>query len=55
MSDEKKADATLAPARLHIFPNYGRPHETDGAPCWCRTREELEGDTVLIIHEEPGN
>lgn len=31
---------------IHVFPNTGREHETDGAPCWCVPSV----DQGLIIH-----
>lgn len=37
--------------KIHTYPqNDLREHETDGKPCWCNPREEVEDNSVIIIH-----
>ena len=41
----------------HVYPCYGREHDTEGGECWCSPeRRPVEADGVvvgwLVIHRE---
>ena len=40
----------VRPIRYHVHPLYGRPHELDGAPCWCAPTVTADG---ICIHRDP--
>ena len=35
----------------HVYPDWGRPHDTDGTTCWCLPRVEWEFG--VVIHRCP--
>lgn len=42
----------------HVYPTYGRKHDTDGGDCWCAPRRESVANDDraiigwLVIHRE---
>ena len=45
----------LEHAFIHVCPNWGPEHVTDGTPCWCQPVERRVEGGVLVMHREPGN
>lgn len=38
---------------VHVYPQYGRAHETDGAKCWCEPLLESHGNGAFVyVHRE---
>jgi hypothetical protein len=48
-------DGDDATGEIHVYPTYGREHDTEGADCWCSpTSEDYRGNggSRLVIHRE---
>jgi hypothetical protein len=39
---------------IHVVPNWGPDHATDGHPCWCRPLYVAHPDADdVVLHREP--
>lgn len=44
---------TLAGEDIHVFPTYGRAHDTDhGIACWCGPERDGEEPRVIVHRPE---
>lgn len=40
-----------APRIIHLFPTYGRRHDTSGRQvCWCLPEPEIDRERILVRH-----
>lgn len=42
---------------VHVYPTFGREHDTDGGPCWCRPSPDMAsvaawrpGEGIVWVH-----
>jgi len=40
------------PVAYHVYPTFGRSHDTDGGACWCRAYTERVAGGAVIIHND---